>query len=200
MVRILTNPDTQTVTLEAPFLGISVTTEEFTQEVTVRKFSEKLVSCVVDELLPDKEMLNRCLKNRDYTEALRLVSEAMRLGFTVELHTENSANLFTLTPGAAPLYTEQFLSMAGFAARVGRPVTRVWLNRKLDTTTSMFRTSETGYRLISIDERTSDRMTILYAELTSSREQLVHDVCVSLSRYLSLMYGRYRDRLKETWQ
>ena len=72
MITLERNPDTMLFTLAAPFLGISVTTEMLTKNITVQRFAEQATDRMLDWYLPKIETLEEALASRGHKAVHRL--------------------------------------------------------------------------------------------------------------------------------
>lgn len=173
----------RTVTLAAPPLGISVTTEDYTPEVTIRRFAEGMADCMLYTLLPDVRKVQQALAEGDHAKVLELFSLAENTDMT-SMFFLNEEEMFIIPSQRQEI--RPVLREAVSSAQQGKIVTHITLKWYSQVKTFDFSRTEAGVSL----EVTVYLPTLRYEHYiladtdTLHREDVIASLCANLPDYI----------------
>ena len=182
MITFTCNDD-RTVTLAAPPLGISVTTEDYTPEVTIRRFAEGMADCMLYTLLPDVRKVQQALVEGDHARVLELFSLSENTDM-ISMFFLNEEEMFIIPFQRQEIRT--VLRQAVSIAQQGKIVTHISLRWYSQMKTFDFSRTEAGVSL----EVTADLPTLRYEHYiladtdTLHREDVIASLCANLPGYI----------------
>ena len=192
MITLERNPDTMLFTLAAPLLGISVTTEMLTKNITVQRFAEQATDRMLDWYVPEFREVEEALAFRDDKAVRRLfpgvwqADGTARGRFSVSLYLSGSDLCLSLTAPypAWDIAVRQILDgyrIQNISLFTGE--TRIW------QFTAMHEVPE-NIVLFAHDIRVPGKTSMEFLSAkTVDRRKIVSNIADSLWEYLAMRYG-----------